>query len=88
MTEMGVEFKTYSAQETAKMIGVDRHLMPLLHEQNILLGIKTGRGRRYSLKEIEEFWEEYRGSDLSNAECIRMTATKHRVQRTKKRAID
>lgn len=75
-------FQTYTVQEAARIIGIDRHLMPLLSELKILEGIKTGRSRRYSEKEIEEFWEEWKGSDLSNADMIRMTAA---MRRTKKR---
>lgn len=74
-------FATYNAQETAKMIGIDRHLMPILFETGLLLGIKTGRGRRYSEKEISEFWEEFKGEDLSSAEQIRLTASLHRKKR-------
>lgn len=75
-------FQTFSTAEVAKMIGMDRHLMPVLAETGILQGIKIGRGRRYSEEEIREFWDEWKGSDLSNAEMIRMTAA---LRRTKKR---
>lgn len=74
-------FVTYNAQETAKMLGIDRHLMPILHECGMLLGIKTGRGRRYSEKELSDFWEEFKGEDLSSAEQIRLTASLHRKKR-------
>lgn len=72
---------TYSAQEASKALGIDRHLMPILHECGMLLGIKTGRGRRYSEKELSDFWEEFKGEDISNAEQIRMTAVLHRKKR-------
>lgn len=72
---------TYSTQEAAQALGIDRHLMPILFECGMLLGIKTGRGRRYSEKELEEFWEEFKGEDLSNAEQIRLTAVLHRKKR-------
>ena len=77
-------FATYSAQETAEMIGIDRHLMPVLFDERMLLGIKTGRGRRYSEKEIEEFWDQYKGMDISNAEKIRIAAAikRHEMQAT------
>ena len=83
-------FATYSAQETAELIGIDRHLMPVLFDERMLLGIKTGRGRRYSEKEIEEFWDQYKGMDISNAEKIRIAAAikRHEMQAsggTKKR---
>lgn len=74
-------FATYNTQEAAKMLGIDRHLMPILHETGLLLGIKTGRGRRYSEKELSDFWEEFKGEDISNAEQIRMTAVLHRKKR-------
>lgn len=74
-------FKTYTTQEAAALIGIDRHLLPLMSELKILEGIKTGRGRRYSEREIEEFWEAFKGSDLSNAENIRTVATLHRLHR-------
>ena len=74
-------FQTYSTAEAAKLIGIDRHLMPVLAETKILQGIKVGRGRRYSEEEIREFWNRYLGEDLSNAESIRMTAA---LRRTKK----
>lgn len=74
-------FVTFSTQEAAKILGIDRHLMPLLHENGMLLGIKTGRGRRYSEKEITDFWEEFKGEDISNAEQIRLTAALHRKKR-------
>ena len=63
------------------MLGIDRHLLPLMSELKMLEGIKTGRGRRYSETEIAEFWDTYKGADLSNAENIRMTAV---LWRTKK----
>lgn len=71
-------FATLNTQEAAKTLGIDRHLMPVLFETGMLLGIKTGRGRRYSEKELEEFWEEFKGEDISNAEQIRITAALHR----------
>lgn len=77
-------FRTYSAQETAAIIGIDRHLLPLMSELKILEGIKTGRGRRYSETEIEDFWEAYKGSDLSNAENIRTTAALKRLTQKKR----
>lgn len=75
---------TYSAQETSKILGIDRHLMPVLFDERMLLGIKTGRGRRYSEKEIEEFWDQYKGMDISNAEKIRIAAAikRHEMQAT------
>lgn len=73
--------RTVTAQEAAKALGIDRHLMPILFECGMLLGIKTGRGRRYSEKELEEFWEEFKGEDLSNAEQIRLVAVLHRKKR-------
>ena len=77
--------RTVSAQEAAKALGIDRHLMPVLFETGMLLGIKTGRGRRYSEREIEEFWEEFRGADISNAEQIRMTATMWHMKKGSRR---
>ena len=74
-------FKTFSAQEAAQILGINRHLLPLLAELKILEGIKTGRGRRYSEKEIEQFWDSYKGSDLSSPDAIRMTATLKRLER-------
>lgn len=74
-------FQTYSTAEAAKLIGIDRHLMPVLAETKILQGIKVGKGRRYSEEEIREFWNRYLCEDLSNAESIRMTAA---LRRTKK----
>ena len=69
---------TYSAQEASKILGIDRHLMPILFKEKMLLGIKTGKGRRYSEKELEEFWEEFKGEDISNVEQIELTSTLHR----------
>ena len=76
-------FITYSAQEAAEKIGIDRHLLPMMHELGMLLGIKTGRGRRYSETELEEFWQEYIGEDISSAEKIRIVATLHRKRHGK-----
>lgn len=72
-------FRTYTAQETARLIGIDRHLLPILHETQMLQGIKTGRARRYSEEEIERFWKEYLGEDISNEEKIRTVALIHRT---------
>lgn len=47
----------------------------------MLNGIKTGRGVRYSNSELEEFWNTYKGADLSNEEMIRMTAVLHRTKK-------
>ena len=76
-------FATYNTQETAQLIGIDRHLLPLMSELGMLEGIKTGRGRRYSETEIAEFWDKYKGADLSNAENIRMTAVLWRTKKSK-----
>lgn len=75
---------TYSAQEASKILGIDRHLMPVLFDERMLLGIKTGRGRRYSEKELEQFWDQYKGMDISNAEKIRIAAAikRHEMQAT------
>lgn len=82
-----VMFQTYSTAEAAKMIGIDRHLMPVLAETKILQGIKIGRGRRYSEEEIREFWNEWKGSDLSNAEMIRMSAALRRTKKGDRQAL-
>lgn len=74
-------FKTYSTQEAAQVLGIDRHMFPLLSELKMLEGIKTGKTRRYSEKEIEEFWETFKGADISNAENIRMTAAMWRMKK-------
>jgi len=72
-------FATHDAQETAEILGIDRHSLPLLRELGMLQGIKTGRSVRYSETELEEFWNTYKGSDLSNPEMIRMTSVLHRT---------
>lgn len=72
-------FRTYTAQETARLIGIDRHLLPTMNETGMLKGIKTGRARRYSETEIERFWEEYLGEDISNEQKIRTVALIHRT---------
>lgn len=75
-----MSFKTYSAQEAAQLIGMDRHLLPVLHDTGLLKGIKTGKGRRYSEEEITTFWRENVGTDLSNAENIRLAAAIKRMK--------
>lgn len=72
---------TYSTQETAEILGINRHHLPLMRELGMLLGIKTGRSVRYSDTELEEFWNTYKGADLSNEEMIRMTAVLHRTKK-------
>lgn len=76
--------KTYSAQEAAQTLGIDRHLLPVLHDTGLLLGIKTGKGRRYSEEELITFWRENLGADLSNAENIRLAAALKRMKGKKK----
>lgn len=76
-----MSFRTYSTKEAAELIGINRRLFPLMNELEILKGIRCSSGRRYSEKEIEEFWEEWKGYDLSNAECIRFSKA---LKRTKK----
>lgn len=78
MTKM---FATFEAKAAAELLGIDRHSLPLLRELGMLQGIKTGRSVRYSERELEEFWETYKGEDLSNAENIRFTAMKKRAAR-------
>lgn len=75
-----MSFTTYSAQETAQIIGIDRHLLPVLNECGLLKGIKTGKGRRYSEEEITFFWRDNIGADLSNAENIRLAAAIKRMK--------
>lgn len=74
-------FATHSSAETANLLGIDRHHLPLLRELGMLQGIKTGRSVRYSETELEEFWNTYKGADLSNEEMIRMTAVLHRTKK-------
>lgn len=74
-------FRTFTAQQTAKLIGIDRHLLPVLQEVGILQGIKTGRERRYREKDIEDFWDEYIGEDISNEQKIRVVALIHRTKK-------
>ena len=76
-------FRTYTLRETAELIGMDRHHFPLLCELGMLKGIKTGKERRYSEKEIEEFWERFKGADLSNPENIRFAAAMERLQKNR-----
>ena len=72
-------FATHDAKETAEILAIDRHSLPLLREFGMLQGIKTERSVRYSETELEEFWNTYKGSDLSNPEMIRMTSVLHRT---------
>ena len=74
-------FDTYDVQEASERTGLERHKFKVLFEEGMLLGIKTGQGRRYSDKELDEFWETFKGSDLSNEENIRMTAAMWRMKK-------
>lgn len=71
-------FRTYSVQEASDATGINRHYFGLMNELGMLKGIVTGKGRRYSETELEEFWQEYSNGDFSNPENIRMTASMHR----------
>ena len=74
-------FCTYTEQEAAERTGFDRHKFPLFRELGMIKGIKTGKGWRYREKDIDEFWETFNGSDMSNAEQIRLTATMWRMKK-------
>ena len=72
---------TLSTKEVAKIIGMDRHNVTLLSELGVLQGIRTGQGWRFAETDIERFWEEYKGEDLSNPEKIRIAAALHRIKK-------
>ena len=74
-------FKTYSMQEASQLTGINRHYFPLMKELGILIGIQTGKGRRYSDTELEDFWKKYRDGDFSNSESIRITAQQFRTKK-------
>lgn len=75
-------FTTYSLAETAEMTGIDRHKFPLLQQEGMLIGIKVGKkGWRFSEKDIEAFWERFRGADLSTDENIRTAAALERIKK-------
>lgn len=77
-------FATYSVTETAKMTGIDRHKFPLLGKLGMLTGIKVGKkGVRYSEKDIEAFWERFKGADLSTEESIRTAAALERIKKAR-----
>ena len=77
-------FKTYSTKEASEVLGINRRLFPLMNELEILKGIKCSSGRRYSEEELQEFWNEWKGYDLSNEEMMRLSKAIKRIKKGNK----
>ena len=68
--------KWYTTAELADALHCSVRQVRRLHKYGLIKGIRTARGYVFHELEITNFWNEYRGTDLSNEDKIRIAAIK------------
>ena len=68
--------KWYTTQELAEAMHCSVRQVRRLHKYGLIQGIRTARGYVFHELEIANFWNTYRGADLSNEDKIRLAAIK------------
>ena len=66
--------KWYTTAELADALHCSVRQVRRLHKYGLIKGIRTARGYVFHELEIANFWNEYRGTDLSNEDKIRLAA--------------
>lgn len=66
--------KWYTTAELADALHCSVRQVRRLHKYGLIKGIRTARGYVFHELEITNFWNEYRGTDLSNEDKIRIAA--------------
>ena len=66
--------KWYTTQELAEALHCSVRQVRRLHKFGLIQGIRTARGYVFHELEITNFWNNYRGADLSNEDKIRLAA--------------
>lgn len=66
--------KSYTTAELADALHCSVRQVIRLHKYGLIKGIRTARGYVFHELEITNFWNEYRGTDLSNEDKIRIAA--------------
>lgn len=61
----------FTTVEVAEMFHCNRRLIGIYQRCGALKGIRTGRGYVFSDKDIEEFYETYKGIDMTNIDNVR-----------------
>ena len=77
----------YTTVEVAQMLHCNRRLVGVYQRYGALKGIRTGRGYIFSDRDIEEFYETYKGSDMTNAENVRINVKLKSACAAKPRAL-
>ena len=58
--------KLYSTEEVCNIFGCSDKMLRYYRNKNVLKGIKVGHGWRYSEEELENFYNMFKGCDISN----------------------
>lgn len=66
--------KWYTTEELATALHCSVRQVRRLHKYGLIEGIRTARGYVFHEVEITNFWNKYRGADLSNEDKIRNAA--------------
>lgn len=66
--------KWYTTEELATALHCSVRQVRRLHKYGLIKGIRTARGYVFHELEITNFWNTYRGCDLSNEDKIRIAA--------------
>lgn len=66
--------KWYTTQELAEALHCSVRQVRRFHKYRLIEGIRTARGYVFHELEITNFWNTYRGADLSNEDKIRLAA--------------
>lgn len=66
--------KWYTTAELADALHCSVRQVRRLHKYGLITGIRTARGYVFHELEITNFWNTYRGCDLSNEDKIRAAA--------------
>ena len=64
----------YTTADLAEALHCSVRQVRRLHKYGLIKGIRTARGYVFHEVEILNFWNEYRGTDLSNEDKIRIAA--------------
>ena len=64
----------YTTADLAEALHCSVRQVRRLHKYGLIKGIRTARGYVFHELEIANFWNEYRGTDLSNEDKIRIAA--------------
>ncbi|MBQ9046775.1 MAG: hypothetical protein IJ120_02635 [Solobacterium sp.] len=79
-------FKLYTTKDLTRMLHCNEHVIGYYRKYGMLKGIRVGHGYAYSEQEIEQWYEHYRGCDLSNEDAVRIAVKLRGIPDYKKKS--